>query len=429
MTDRPKSHSIFSRAKELMPGGVNSPARAFEAVGGEPVVIARGDGAYLWDVDGHRYIDYIGSWGPMILGHGHGAVVAALDEAIHRGTSFGAPTAAENELAELIIASVPNVEKVRLVNSGTEATMSAIRLARGFTGRDVIVKFAGNYHGHVDSLLVAAGSAAATLSVPNSPGVTAGTTRDTIIAAYNDAEGLTRVFDEHGPRIAGVIFEPVVGNMGVVVPTTEFLRALRELTTKHGAVLICDEVMTGFRVALGGAQERFGIQPDLTTLGKIVGGGLPVGAYGGRADVMDHVLPAGKVFQAGTLSGNPLATAAGCATLRVLRDDPPYDRLEQLSGRLEAGLRAAAADAGIAHQTARVGSMLTLFFSAEPVTDWDTASRSDTKRFARFFWGMLDRGVYLPCSQFEAMFVSAAHTEADVDATIAAAQEALIVLK
>jgi glutamate-1-semialdehyde 2,1-aminomutase len=412
-----------------MPGGVNSPARAFEAVGGEPVVIARGDGAFLWDVDGHRYIDYIGSWGPMILGHGHGAVVAALDEAIHRGTSFGAPTAAENELAELIIASVPNVEKVRLVNSGTEATMSAIRLARGFTGRDVIVKFAGNYHGHVDSLLVAAGSAAATLSVPNSPGVTAGTTRDTIIAAYNDAEGLARVFDEHGPRIAGVIFEPVVGNMGVVMPTTEFLRALRELTTKHGAVLICDEVMTGFRVALGGAQERFGIQPDLTTLGKIVGGGLPVGAYGGRADVMDHVLPAGKVFQAGTLSGNPLATAAGCATLRVLRDDPPYDRLEQLSGRLEAGLRAAAADAGIAHQTARVGSMLTLFFSAEPVTDWDTASRSDTKRFARFFWGMLDRGVYLPCSQFEAMFVSAAHTEADVDATIAAAQEALIDLK
>ena len=429
MTDRPKSHSIISRAKELMPGGVNSPARAFEAVGGEPVVIARGDGAFLWDVDGHRYIDYIGSWGPMILGHGHGAVVAALDEAIHRGTSFGAPTAAENELAELIIASVPNVEKVRLVNSGTEATMSAIRLARGFTGRDVIVKFAGNYHGHVDSLLVAAGSAAATLSVPNSPGVTAGTTRDTIIAAYNDSEGLARVFDEHGPRIAGVIFEPVVGNMGVVVPTTEFLRALRELTTKHGAVLICDEVMTGFRVALGGAQERFGIQPDLTTLGKIVGGGLPVGAYGGRADVMDHVLPAGKVFQAGTLSGNPLATAAGCATLRVLRDDPPYDRLEQLSGRLEAGLRAAAADAGIAHQTARVGSMLTLFFSAEPVTDWDTASRSDTKRFARFFWGMLDRGVYLPCSQFEAMFVSAAHTEADVDATIAAARASLAGLR
>jgi glutamate-1-semialdehyde 2,1-aminomutase len=412
-----------------MPGGVNSPARAFEAVGGEPVVIARGDGAFLWDVDGHRYIDYIGSWGPMILGHGHGAVVAALDEAIHRGTSFGAPTAAENELAELIIASVPSVEKVRLVNSGTEATMSAIRLARGFTGRDVIVKFAGNYHGHVDSLLVAAGSAAATLSVPNSPGVTAGTTRDTIIAAYNDAEGLTRVFDEHGPRIAGVIFEPVVGNMGVVMPTTEFLRALRELTTKHGAVLICDEVMTGFRVALGGAQERFGIQPDLTTLGKIVGGGLPVGAYGGRADVMDHVLPAGKVFQAGTLSGNPLATAAGCATLRVLRDDPPYDRLEQLSGRLEAGLRAAAADAGIAHQTARVGSMLTLFFSAEPVTDWDTASRSDTKRFERFFWGMLDRGVYLPCSQFEAMFVSAAHTEADVDATIAAARASLAGLR
>jgi glutamate-1-semialdehyde 2,1-aminomutase len=429
MTDRPKSHAIFSRAKELMPGGVNSPARAFGAVGGEPVVIARGEGGYLWDVDGNRYIDYIGSWGPMILGHGHPAVVSALDEAIRRGTSFGTPTAAENELAELIIESVPSVEKVRLVNSGTEATMSAIRLARGFTGRDMIVKFSGNYHGHVDSLLVAAGSAAATLSVPNSPGVTAGTTLDTIIAAYNDAEGLARVFNEHGPRIAGVIFEPVVGNMGVVVPTADFLRALRELTAKHGALLICDEVMTGFRVSLGGAQQRFKIQPDITTLGKIVGGGLPVGAYGGRADVMDHVLPAGKVFQAGTLSGNPLATAAGCATLRVLRNDPPYERLEQLSARLEAGLHAAATNAGIAHQIARVGSMLTLFFSAEPVTDWDTASRSDTKRFARFFWGMLDRGVYLPCSQFEAMFVSAAHTEADVDATIASARASLADLR
>lgn len=303
--------------------------------------------------------------------------------------------------------------------------MSAIRLARGYTGREGIVKFAGNYHGHVDSLLVAAGSSAATLSVPNSPGVTAGTTRDTLVLAYNDPAGLERAFDQHGERIAGVIFEPVVGNMGVVVPSGEFLAALQELTRRHGALLVCDEVMTGFRVAYGGAQQQLGIRPDLTTLGKIVGGGLPVGAYGGRADVMDHVLPAGKVFQAGTLSGNPLATAAGCATLRVLRDDPPYERLEQFSARLEAGLRAAAVEAGVAHQLNRVGSMLTLFFAAEPIVDWDSASRCDTGRFARWFWAMLDRGIYLPPSQYEALFVSAAHTAADVDATIAAARDAL----
>jgi glutamate-1-semialdehyde 2,1-aminomutase len=427
MTNRQKSHELFTRAKELMPGGVNSPARAFGAVGGEPIVIDRGEGEYLWDVDGNRYIDYIGSWGPMILGHGHPAIVAALQSAIQRGTSFGAPTSAENELAELIIAAVPSVEKVRLVNSGTEATMSAIRLARGFTGRDLIVKFAGNYHGHVDSLLVAAGSSAATLSVPNSPGVTAGTTRDTLIATYNDPAGLERMFQEHGSRIAGVIFEPIVGNMGVVVPTAEFLKSLQQLTKQHGALLICDEVMTGFRVAYGGAQARLGIAPDITTLGKIVGGGLPVGAYGGRADVMDHVLPAGKVFQAGTLSGNPLATAAGIAMLRTLRDESPYERLELLSARLEAGLREAAA-AGVPHQIARIGSMLTLFFTAEPVIDWNTASKSDTARFAKYFWAMLDRGVYLPCSQYEAMFVSAAHTEADIDATITAAEESLATL-
>jgi glutamate-1-semialdehyde 2,1-aminomutase len=423
--NRPKSHTLFTRAKQLMPGGVNSPARAFGAVGGEPILIDRGEGAYIWDVDGNRYIDFIGSWGPMILGHGDPSVVAALETAIHRGTSFGAPTAAENELAELIIAAVPSVEKVRLVNSGTEATMSAIRLARGFTGRDLIVKFAGNYHGHVDSLLVAAGSAAATLSVPNSPGVTAGTTRDTLIAKYNDPAGLEQLFRDHGPKIAGVIFEPVVGNMGVVVPSAEFLRALHELTQQHGTLLVCDEVMTGFRVAFGGAQARLGIRPDITTLGKIVGGGLPVGAYGGRAEIMDHVLPAGKVFQAGTLSGNPLATAAGIATLRTLRDLPPYDRLEELAARLETGLHAAAIAAGVPHQIARVGSMLTLFFNAEPVTDWQSASHSDTARFARFFWSMLDRGIYLPCSQYEAMFISAAHTEADIDATIAAARESL----
>ncbi len=321
-----KSHSIFERAKQLMPGGVNSPARAFGGVGGEPIVVERGEGPYLWDVDGNRYIDYVGSWGPLILGHAHPKVVEAVQSAARRGTSFGAPTATENDLAELIVSAVPSIEQVRLVSSGTEATMSAIRLARGFTGRDVIVKFAGNYHGHVDSLLVAAGSSAATLAVPNSPGVTVGTSRDTLVLQYNDVAGLREAFSKHGDRIAGAIFEPVVGNMGVVVPSIEFLSALRQLTREHGALLICDEVMTGFRVAFGGAQQLLGIEPDLTTLGKIVGGGLPVGAYGGRAEIMQHILPAGKVFQAGTLSGNPLATAAGCAMLRSLRDDPPYDR-------------------------------------------------------------------------------------------------------
>lgn len=425
MLPRHKSKAIFARAQELIPGGVNSPARAFGAVGGEPVVIGRADGAYLWDVDENRYIDFVGSWGPMILGHGHPAVFAALDETIRRGTSFGAPTIAENELAELIVDAVPSVEKVRLVNSGTEATMSAIRLARGYTGRDMIVKFAGNYHGHVDSLLVAAGSSAATHAVPNSPGVTEGTTRDTLVLAYNDVAGLERAFAERGSQIAGAIFEPIVGNMGVVVPTREFLDALREQTKKHGALLICDEVMTGFRIAYGGAQEVLGIRPDLTTLGKIVGGGLPVGAYAGPVEIMDHILPAGKVFQAGTLSGNPLATAAGCAMLRTLRDDPPYARLEQLSARLEAGLRAAATAAGVPHQLNRVGSMMTLFFAGEPVTDWDSASRCDTTAFARYFWSMLDHGIYLPCSQYEALFVSTAHTESDLDHAISAAKQAL----
>jgi glutamate-1-semialdehyde 2,1-aminomutase len=420
-----RSHDLFTRAQQLMPGGVNSPARAFGGVGGEPLVIARGEGPYLWDVDDNRYIDYVGSWGPLILGHAHPDVVAAVAQAARRGTSFGAPTESENLLAELIIEAVPSIEKVRLVSSGTEATMSAIRLARGFTGRDVIVKFAGNYHGHVDSLLVAAGSSAATLAVPNSPGVTLGTSRDTLVLNYNDSAGLKEAFATHGERIAGVIFEPIVGNMGVVVPTPEFLSTLRGETRRYGALLLCDEVMTGFRVAYGGAQQLLGIDPDLTMLGKIVGGGLPVGAYGGRADIMNHVLPAGSVFQAGTLSGNPLATAAGCAMLRALRDDPPYQRLERLSERLEFGLRDAAKSAGVVHQFARAGSMMTLFFSGEPITDWPTASRCDTNKFARWFWAMLNRGVYFPCSQYEAMFVSAAHSEADIDATIAAADESL----
>ena len=420
-----KSQAAFERARQLMPGGVNSPARAFGAVGGCPLFIDRGEGAYLYDLDGNRYLDYIGSWGPMILGHGHPKVVEALESAIRRGTSFGAPTEAESELAQLVIDAIPSVEKVRLVNSGTEATMSAIRLARGYTGREKIVKFAGNYHGHVDSLLVAAGSSAATLGVPNSPGVTEGTAQDTLVLPYNDVAALETAFQSHGDRIAAVIVEPVVGNMGCVVASEPFRQALRELTSRHGALLIFDEVMTGFRVALGGAQSVFGIQPDLTTLGKVIGGGLPVGAYGGRAEIMDHVLPAGKVFQAGTLSGNPLATAAGIATLTVLRDTNPYPRLEQLSARLAQGLQEAAGDAGVPCRLGRFGSMMTLFFTAEPVTDWTSASRCDTGRFARYFWGLLDRGVYMPCSQFEALFVSAAHTDQDIDATVAAAREVL----
>jgi glutamate-1-semialdehyde 2,1-aminomutase len=408
-----------------MPGGVNSPARAFGGVGGEPIFFDHAAGAYLFDIDGNRYIDYIGSWGPMILGHGHPAVVAALEAALRRGTSFGAPTLAENELAELIIEAVPSIEKLRLVNSGTEATMSAIRLARGYTGRPMIVKFAGNYHGHVDSLLVAAGSSAATLGAPNSPGVTEGAARDTLVLPYNDAEALEKAFATHGPRIAGVIVEPVVGNMGCVESTAEFRAALRKTTSDHGALLIADEVMTGFRVAYGGAQSLLGMRPDLTTLGKIIGGGLPVGAYGGRADIMDHILPVGKVFQAGTLSGNPLATAAGIATLKTLRDTNPYPMLERLSARLAAGLESAPRQAAIPVHVGRCGSMMTLFFSDRPVMDWDTAAQCDAKRYARYFWGMIDRGVYLPCSQYEALFVSIAHSEADIDATVAAAVEVL----
>ena len=425
ITARDRSLAAFARAEQLMPGGVNSPARAFGAVGGSPVFIDRAEGAYLFDIDGNRYVDYVGSWGPMILGHRHPAVIEAVQQALSRGTSFGAPTEAENELAERIVDAVASIEKVRLVSSGTEATMSAVRLARGFTGRDMLVKFAGNYHGHVDSLLVAAGSSAATLGAPSSPGVTAGTARDTLVLEYNDAAALEQAFAAHGDQIAGVIFEPVVGNMGVVRPSEPFREALNRVPRQHGALLICDEVMTGFRVALGGAQALLGFEPDLTTLGKIVGGGLPVGAYGGRAEIMDQVLPAGKVFQAGTLSGNPLATAAGCATLRLLQDEPPYARLEQLAARLEAGLRKAAREANLPHTVARVGSMMTLFFHARPVDNWQTASACDTKRFARYFWGMMDRGVYLPCSQYEAMFVSAAHTDEDIDQTIAAAAEVL----
>ncbi len=428
LTNCPRSLQEFSRAQGLMPGGVNSPARAFGGVGGSPLFFRRGQGAYLWDVDGHRYLDLIGSWGPMILGHAHPAVVTAIQAAAAFGTSFGAPTEAESELAEMLVAAIASIEKVRLVSSGTEATMSAIRLARGFTGRDLIVKFAGNYHGHVDSLLVAAGSAAATLGVPNSPGVTAGTAHDTLVLPYNDPHRLEQAFQQRGPEIAAVIVEPVAGNMGCVPSSHDFRDALRDLTRRHDALLIFDEVISGFRVAYGGAQTLFGIEPDLTTLGKIIGGGLPMGAYGGRQDIMDHVLPAGKVFQAGTLSGNPLATAAGIATLKILRDIPPYERIEGLLTRLAAGLEQAARAAGGAYYGGRFRGLYTPFFTSESVVDWDTASRCDTQRYARFFWEMIRRGVYLPCSQFECLFLSAAHSEEDIDDTVAAAREALVAL-
>jgi glutamate-1-semialdehyde 2,1-aminomutase len=428
MTDsdrRPRSRAAFERASLAIPGGVNSPARAFGAVGGNPVFIARGHGPYLEDIDGHRYLDYIGSWGPLILGHAHPRVVQAVTEALGQGASFGAPTERETELAELIKGALPSVELVRMVSSGTEAAMSAVRLARGFTKRDIIVKFAGCYHGHVDALLVSAGSGALTHGVPTSPGVPEGCTRDTLVLRYNDTDGLRAAFRAHGDRIAGVMLEPVVGNMGLVVPAREFLAELRRLTHQHGALLIFDEVMTGFRLAYGGAQQLFGVTPDLTVLGKIVGGGLPVGAYGGRADVMNCISPAGPVYQAGTLSGNPLAMAAGIATLRELKERPPYEGLERLSATLCAGLDEAATAAELPHQLNRCGSMWTLFFTARPVTDLDSAKGSDTARFARFFWAMLERGIYLPCSQFEAAFVSAAHTAEQIARTVEAAREAL----
>lgn len=423
--NRAKSKAEFARAKTLMPGGVNSAARAFGAVGGDPIVFERGEGAYLFDIDGNQYIDYIGSWGPMILGHQFEDVKDAVHAAVDKGTSFGAPTVAENVLTELIIEAMPSVEMVRLVNSGTEATMSAIRLARGYTGRDIVIKFAGNYHGHVDSLLVAAGSGAATLGVPDSPGVTPGTSADTMVLGYNDVTGLEAAFAAHGDKIAAVILEPVCGNMGCVTPTQEFLSALRTQTEAKGAVLIFDEVMCGFRVAHGGAQSLFGVMPDLTTIGKIVGGGLPLGAFAGKREIMQHVSPAGKVYQAGTLSGNPIATAAGIAMLTALRDHPPYERLETLSQRLQTGLHDAASQANLDFSINRVGSMMTLFFNENKVTNWATASQCDTKKFAKYFWGMIEQGVYMPCSQYEALFVSNAHTEADIDKTINAAKAVL----
>ncbi|MBM3978677.1 MAG: glutamate-1-semialdehyde-2,1-aminomutase [Planctomycetes bacterium] len=426
--DRTKSALAFERAKRAIPGGVNSPARAFGGVGGSPLFIARAHGPRLYDLDGHEYLDFIGSWGPMILGHCHPKVVDAAVAALMNGSSYGAPCELETQLAELVIAAVPSVEMVRFVSSGTEATMSAIRLARGFTGRDRIVKFAGCYHGHVDSLLVSAGSSALTLGVPNSPGVPAGCTNDTTVLRFNDTAALAELFAAKGDRIAGVILEPIVGNMGLVPPSDEFRRELRRLTQKHGALLIYDEVMTGFRLGYGGAQVLLGESPDLSCYGKIIGGGYPVGAYGGRADVMGKVMPAGPVFQAGTLSGNPVAMAAGIATLTELRDNPPYARLDAQSARIGAGLLEAARTANVPARFNRVGSMWTLFFTGTDVTDLDTAKTSDTARFARFFWAMMDRGVYLPCSQFEAAFTCAAMTDAHIEQTIGAASESLAVI-
>ncbi|CAN5884951.1 glutamate-1-semialdehyde 2,1-aminomutase [soil metagenome] len=416
------SQALFERAQALIPGGVNSPVRAFGSVGGTPLFMDRAQGSRLWDEDGNEFIDCIGSWGPMILGHAHPNVLSAIGAAMRGSTSFGAPTRRELQLAELVLGKYPGCDRVRFVNSGTEATMSALRVARGATGRDYIVKFAGNYHGHADALLVAAGSGALTTGVPASAGVPRDTAKTTLVAEYNDLESVRRLFEQHPDDIAAVIFEPVVGNMGVVVPTTEFLTGLRELTTEHGALLIADEVMTGFRLAKGGALERFDIDADLVCWGKIIGGGLPVGAYGGKAAVMDQVSPIGKVYQAGTLSGNPLAMAAGIATLETLNATPDlYEVLEARTARLEHGLNRAADQTGITVTVNRVGSMITVFFTDRPVTDLTSASTTDTERFGKWFHGLLQRGVYWPPSACEAAFFSYAHSEADIDAVISAA--------
>jgi glutamate-1-semialdehyde 2,1-aminomutase len=420
-----QSEELFARALRLIPGGVNSPVRAFQAVGGTPLFIRKAEGSRIWDADGRSYIDYVGSWGPMILGHAFPAVVAAVRDAALRGTSYGAPCVGEIELAERVVSRMPSIEKVRFVSSGTEAAMSALRLARGATGRRKILKFAGCYHGHADSLLVAAGSGVATLGIPGSPGVPEGTVADTLVAPFNDVAAVEAVAASHGSELAAIIVEPVVGNMGVVAPRDGYLEALRSITRKTGALLIFDEVITGFRLAAGGAQQAYRVKPDLTCLGKIIGGGLPVGAYGGPAAIMDHVAPVGPVYQAGTLSGNPLAMAAGCATLDALAISAAYERLEALTTRLHVGLSRAVEAAGVQVTLNRVGSMLTPFFCRGPVIDYTTAKSADTARYARFFHGMLQRGVYLPPAQFEALFVSLAHSEADIDHTLQAAAESL----
>jgi glutamate-1-semialdehyde 2,1-aminomutase len=419
-----RSNRLLAAAKKVIPGGVNSPVRAFRAVGGEPPFIARGEGAYLWDEDGNRYVDYVLSWGPLILGHAHPAVVDAVSNAARRGTSYGAPTALETELAELVIEMVPSVEMVRFVNSGTEATMSALRLARAYTGRHKIVKFEGCYHGHGDMLLVQAGSGVATLGLPDSPGVPPGAAQDTLTAPFNSLSAVEALFQQFPGEIAAVILEPVAGNMGVIPPASGFLAGLRALTETHGALLIFDEVMTGFRVALGGAQELYGIDPDLTTLGKVIGGGLPVGAYAGKREIMETVAPAGPMYQAGTLSGNPLAMTAGLVTLRELRRPAVFEGIVAQTERLCQGIGLAATEAGVPVYQTQIGTMFCTYFTEGPVTDYASAKTSDTAAFGRFFQAMLEAGVYLAPSQFEAGFTSTAHRDDVIEATIEAAQTA-----
>jgi glutamate-1-semialdehyde 2,1-aminomutase len=420
-----RSKSLFDDAKRLMPGGVNSPARSWSGVGGDPVFLARGAGSRVWDVDGNEYIDYVCSWGPLVLGHAPAGVVKAINDAAQNGTSFGAPTEAENEVAELVISAYPSMDRVRFVSSGTEAGMSVLRLARAFTGKDKIIKFVGGYHGHSDALLVSAGSGLATHGVPDSAGVTESFARDTLLADYNDLDSVRRLLEANAGQVACVITEPVAGNMGTVPPQPGFLEGLRELTENAGALLVFDEVITGFRVAHGGAQEIYGVQPDITCLGKIVGGGMPVGAYGARAEIMETVSPLGPMYQAGTLSGNPVAMAAGAATISATGVKGFYEGLDAKGARLQAGLEAVFSAAEVPLTINRVGSMMTLFFNPGPVTSWAEVSKSDKEAFATFFHRMLDEGVYLPPSAFEAMFVSAAHTDEDIDATIAAAGRAL----
>jgi glutamate-1-semialdehyde 2,1-aminomutase len=423
--NRENSHKLFERALYIIPGGVNSPVRACKNVGKEPIFIKYAQGCMIFDEDGNGFIDYIGSWGPMILGHRHPAVNEAVSSVLKRGTSFGAPTDLEIKLAEMVIDAVPSVEMVRMVNSGTEATMSAIRLARGFTGRDTIIKFDGCYHGHADALLVEAGSGVATLSIPGSPGVPKSFVSHTLSLPYNDIESVTKVMEEQGEKIACIIVEPVAGNMGLVAPVDGFLETLRQLTQKKGSILIFDEVMTGFRVAHGGAQSLYGISPDVTCLGKIMGGGLPVGAYGGRREIMEHIAPQGPIYQAGTLSGNPLAMAAGIATLTQLKKPGFYDNLDEKAGRLAAGLEKAGKKAGINVMVDRVGSMLGLFFTDRSVMNFDDAKTSDLEMFSAYYNGMLQKGIYLAPSQFEVLFVSAAHDIEHIDATIKAAAEVM----